>query len=133
VRFPVGILLGASLTVCGCATTSDSNRGAARPVAPGVTWTPAAPTPKAPAKPAGPEVVPIHVPKGRIISVRPELRFVVVDFSLESLPPEGQRLSVYRAGLKVGEIKISGPARGSNTVADISAGEAQVGDEVRPD
>lgn len=45
----------------------------------------------------------------------------------------GKRLNVYRNGLKVGELKVTGPQRDNNTVADIVAGECQVGDEVRED
>jgi hypothetical protein len=33
--------------------------------------------------------------------------------------------------MKVGELKVTGPARDQNTVADITAGEAQPGDEAR--
>jgi hypothetical protein len=43
----------------------------------------------------------------------------------------GQILTVSRDGLKVGEVKVSGPQRDDNIVADITAGEARVGDEVR--
>ena len=42
-----------------------------------------------------------------------------------------QRLDVYRGGLKVGELLVTGPQQGDSTVADITAGEAQKGDEVR--
>ena len=38
---------------------------------------------------------------------------------------------VYRDGLKVGEVKISGPTRDNNTVADLISGVANKGDEVR--
>jgi hypothetical protein len=40
-------------------------------------------------------------------------------------------MNVYRRGLKVGEVKVTGPQRDDNIVADITAGEAAVGDEVR--
>ena len=43
----------------------------------------------------------------------------------------GQRLNVYRFGLKVGEIKVTGPQRDDNIVGDIVAGEARKGDDVR--
>ena len=42
-----------------------------------------------------------------------------------------QRLNLYRRGLKVGEVKVTGPAREDNIVADLVAGEAEVGDEAR--
>lgn len=68
---------------------------------------------------------------GRVASINPALRFVVLDFSLNPLPAVGQQLSVYRRGQKVGEVKVTGPELNSNLVADLVAGEAQPGDEVR--
>ena len=47
------------------------------------------------------------------------------------LPALEQRLIVYRGGLKVGEVKVSGPQQDDNIVADIVAGQAEAGDEVR--
>jgi phage tail tube protein FII len=49
------------------------------------------------------------------------------------LPAIERKLDVYRAGLKVAEIKITGPSRDLNTVADIIAGECRPGDEARGD
>jgi hypothetical protein len=49
------------------------------------------------------------------------------------MPALQQRLGLYRANAKVGEVKISGPQRDNNIVADIIAGECQIGDEVRPE
>jgi hypothetical protein len=40
-------------------------------------------------------------------------------------------MNLYRRGLKVGEVKVTGPAREDNIVADLVAGEAEVGDEAR--
>jgi hypothetical protein len=68
---------------------------------------------------------------GKITAVNPGARFVVITYALGNLPGAGRRLGVYRNGLKVGEIKITGPARDNNTVADIVAGECQNGDEVK--
>lgn len=68
---------------------------------------------------------------GKIAAANAALRFVVVDFSLGQMPGADQRMAVYRQGLKVGEIKITGPERNGNIAADLLAGEAQVGDEVR--
>jgi hypothetical protein len=47
------------------------------------------------------------------------------------MPQIAQRFNVYRHGLKVGEIKISGPQRDVNIAADIVAGECQVGDDAK--
>ena len=38
---------------------------------------------------------------------------------------------LFRSGMKVGEVKITGPQRENNIVADLVTGEAQIGDEVR--
>jgi hypothetical protein len=68
---------------------------------------------------------------GKIVSANPTGRFVILNFPLGQMPPNGQRLNVYRQGLKVGEVRITGPQRDDNIVADISAGAATVGDDVR--
>ena len=47
------------------------------------------------------------------------------------MPQIGQTLSVYRAGLKVGEVKITGPQRDNDIVADLTTGDAGAGDDVR--
>jgi hypothetical protein len=78
-----------------------------------------------------PTVTPAAGHTGRIASVKANLRFVVVDFSLSTVPADGTTLGVFRAGQKVGEIRVTGPTIGSNTAADLVAGEAQTGDEVR--
>jgi len=78
-----------------------------------------------------PRVTPLNEFSGRVASVNQNLRFVVVEFPLSQLPPIDQRMSVYRQGQKVGEAKITGPARDHNIAADLVAGEANVGDEVR--
>ena len=76
-------------------------------------------------------VTPGSLLKGRVASVNPLARFVVLSFPLGTMPALDTRLNVYRGGLKVGEIKVSGPPLDINTVADIVAGECRVGDEVR--
>ncbi|MBU6399956.1 MAG: hypothetical protein KGS61_06540 [Verrucomicrobia bacterium] len=68
---------------------------------------------------------------GRVASVNPSLRFVVLDFSLNRLPALGQPLNVYRQGQKVGELRVSGPVLDNHVVADVVAGAAQPGDQVR--
>ena len=83
-------------------------------------------------KPPTAIVTPAPANSGRITSVNPAARFVVVTYPIGvQLPAIERKLDVYRAGLKVGEIKITGPSRDLNTVADITAGECQPGDEVR--
>jgi hypothetical protein len=78
-------------------------------------------------------VTPGGLVKGRVASVNANARFVVLGFPIGSVPAVGKRFSVYRQGLKVGELKVTGPQRDNNTVADIIAGECQPGDEVRED
>lgn len=69
--------------------------------------------------------------QGKVAHVNGSARFAVLSYPIGKLPPVEKRLSVYRDGMKVGELKVTGPHRDQNTVADITAGEAQPGDEVR--
>jgi hypothetical protein len=63
--------------------------------------------------------------------VNNEARFVVINFPPGAIPQPGQSLNVNHLGLKTGEVKITGPQRGNDTVADLITGQAYVGDEVR--
>jgi hypothetical protein len=76
-------------------------------------------------------ITPDTVSAGKVILVDPAIRCVVVNFPLGKMAAAEQRLGLYRRGLKVGEVKVTGPQRGANIVADLVAGEAQVGDEAR--
>lgn len=58
-------------------------------------------------------------------------RFVVLSFPVGQIPSAGQTFFVYRGGLKVGQIKITGPQQDNDTVADVIEGDAQKGDDVR--
>jgi hypothetical protein len=84
-------------------------------------------------KPSSPDstATPIRVLHGRVIAANVASQFVVIDFSPGGMPATGRRMNVFRQGQKVGEVKISGPARNFNIAADVLAGEAGVGDEVR--
>lgn len=75
-------------------------------------------------------VVPSRVLTGKVLRVNKSARFVVVVFPLGQMPAVDQRLSVYREGLKVGEIKISAFQRDDKAAADIVAGDAEEGDQV---
>ena len=68
---------------------------------------------------------------GRIDSVKPKGGYVIVSFPIGTMPPIDSRLSVYRKGLKVAELKVTPPQQNNFTAADIIAGECQEGDEVR--
>jgi hypothetical protein len=68
---------------------------------------------------------------GKIARVNMDGHFVVLTFPIGHLPALEQRLNVYRRGLKVGEVRATGPQLDDNVVGDIIAGEAQAGDQVR--
>ena len=68
---------------------------------------------------------------GSVVSVNTTGRFAVLNFPVGRMPPTDHSFNVYRNGLKVGEVKVTGPQRDDNIVADILQGEAQAGDEVR--
>jgi hypothetical protein len=84
-------------------------------------------------KAAGAEVLgnPAGALVGKVVSVNVTARFVVLSFPVGRLPSLEQRLSVYRQGVKVGEVKITGPQRDDNIAADTIAGEPALGDQVR--
>lgn len=67
----------------------------------------------------------------KVISVNTIGRFVVLNFPDGQMPQMQQTLFIYRAGLKVAEVKITGPQQDNNTVADLTSGNAQIGDVVR--
>ena len=67
----------------------------------------------------------------KVASVNTVGRFVVLSFPSGGLPKLQQTLFLYRAGLKVAEVKVTGPQEENNIVADLLSGEAQVGDTVR--
>jgi hypothetical protein len=66
-----------------------------------------------------------------VAMVNPVGQFVVLTFPTTQVPPNGRVLFLYRDGLKAGEVKITGPQRDANLVAELVSGEARVGDEVR--
>jgi len=68
---------------------------------------------------------------GKVETVNQNARYVVLSFPIGRLPAMEQRLNVYRRGLKVGEVKVTGPQIEDNIVADIVEGDSGPGDEVR--
>ena len=76
-------------------------------------------------------IAPARSSVGHIASVNEQGRFVVVDFPIGQVPPDGARLSVFRAGQKVGEVKMSEQTADNLRVGDIIAGTVQKDDEVR--
>ena len=76
-------------------------------------------------------ITPDNLLVGKVAKANVDGRFVVVTFPIGHLPIMDQPLGIYRRGLKIGEIKITGPQLDDNVVGDIVSGEAQAGDEVR--
>ena len=69
--------------------------------------------------------------EGKVVRTNEKLNFVVLDFGFKRLPRAGQQLGIYRLGEKIGQVRVSGPAWETYTVADIVEGEIWVGDEAR--
>ncbi len=120
------VLLGA-LAVAGCAgRTAPSPSTAGSPRSGGKSSKPAASQTK-----EGLIVTPVTSLAGKVALVDGTARCVVVTLPLGMMPAADQRLHLYRRGLKVGEVKVTAWQRENNVVADLVAGEAAVGDEVR--
>ena len=85
------------------------------------------------AKPGGGTIVtPAAMrPEGKVVRTNEKLNFVVLDFGFKRLPRAGQQLGIYRLGEKIGQVRVSGPAWDTYTVADIVEGKIWVGDEAR--
>ena len=81
--------------------------------------------------PATPAAIPGNALVGKVALVNGAARFVVLNFPLGKMAAAEQPLYLYRRGVKVGEVKVTGPQRGENIVADLVAGEAEIGDEAR--
>jgi hypothetical protein len=81
--------------------------------------------------PATTTEAPGNVLVGKVALVNGTARFVVLNFPLGKMAAAEQRLNLYRHGSKVGEVKVTGPQRADNIVADLVAGEAEIGDEAR--
>lgn len=76
-------------------------------------------------------VTPENQLTGKIAMVNPAGRFVVINFPVGHMPAIDQRLNLYRRGLKVGEVKITGPQQDDNIVGDLVTGDSEIGDEAR--
>jgi hypothetical protein len=96
----------------------------------GCAWLSSAPKPEAAATTAGPIVTPNFSLAAKVISVNTVGRFVVLSFPAGGVPKLDQTLFLYRNGLKTAEVRITGPQQENNIVADLTSGDAQVGDTV---
>jgi hypothetical protein len=102
----------------------------------------AAPAPEAAARPAEEKsrpapakskliVSPSHELFGTVAAVDEHGRFVVLSFPLGQMPQVDTLLPVFRHGVNVGQVKVTGPQRDDTTTADVISGDLQVDDEVR--
>ena len=123
-RFTI-MLLAAVLLTSGCTLFKRGDK--ARETKPAKE-----PTRKKASAAASPKVTASESTNGKVAYVNVPARFVVLNFPIGKIPAMDQKMTVYRQGQKVGEVKINGPQRDTNIVADIVSGEAQTGDEVRP-
>jgi hypothetical protein len=78
-----------------------------------------------------PIVTPDNSLTAKVVRYNSVGRFVVLSFPVGQMPETGQTFFLYRAGMKIGQVKITGPQRDNDTVADLIEGDAQEGDEVR--
>src|SRR5262245_16093825 len=76
-------------------------------------------------------VTPETVLSGKVVKGNTAGRFGGLSFPIGHLPTLDQRLLVYHLGLKVAEVKVSGPQLDDNIVGDLVVGTAEVGDDVR--
>jgi len=94
------------------------------------------PSPEKAPKDSGPRFEVASSVEGKVVSVRKDLRYVIVDFSFSRLPEPGATMAVMRDGERVGKVRITtraSQARGGAVVADIKEGEARAGDLVSGD
>ena len=76
-------------------------------------------------------VTPSNSLSATVLRVNDIGRFVVLNFPDGHMPRMDQHLFLYRAGLKMAEVKVVGPQQDTSIVADIISGDAQEGDSVR--
>ncbi len=141
-RFTLMMVLVAAI-LCGCATgkkasqPKPSPKKSARLEQPPIqssannTSANVSAKPKASEPKPNPLVTPDNSLGGKVATFNSAGRFVVLDFPGGKMPALEQTMFVYRDGLKVGEVKITGPTRDNNTVGDLISGVANKGDEVR--
>lgn len=90
-----------------------------------------APEPRLVTQPGAALVTPVNVLSAKVITYNEAGRFVLLSFPVGQMPANEQMMAIHRDGKKVGEVKITGPRRDQNIVADLVSGEAQPGDDVR--
>jgi hypothetical protein len=111
-KSPVLFLMLLALGLSGCSSSQPKTKPVAKSSAPSAI------------------VTPDFSLAAKVVSVNTVGRFVVLSFPSGALPKLDQTLFLYRAGLKVAELRVTGPQQESNIVADLVSGDAQVGDTV---
>jgi hypothetical protein len=138
------LLAGLALFLGGCASSeprpasfSDVPPPSSPQMEGGAASAPAVPAPTEPVNVgSAPELIvtPDTLLEGQVVSVNDAGRFAVLRFPLGRLPAPESTLWVYRQGLKVGEVKVSGlqkERKDDLVVADIREGDCRVADVVR--
>lgn len=121
----------ALLVVAGCAGPSGVKDGTPSGKAKAKSTAPPKPAKGQP--PPVPVIEPVAAFTGKVVLVNAPLRYIVIEGVIGRLPPSDTALNVYRDGQKVGVVVVSNQSRGANFAADISIGDARVGDLVRSD
>src|SRR5258707_4583683 len=62
---------------------------------------------------------------GTVATVNQTAGFVILNFPLGRMPATDLHLNLYRRGLKVGEVKVTGPQLDDNVVADVVTGNSE--------
>jgi hypothetical protein len=122
-------LLLVGLVVSGCGS-HPATPPPQQPAPTQVTITPA-PTTSITTPAPQPIVTPDTSLSAKVVRYNSVGRFVVLSFPVGQMPQNGQTFFIYREGLKAGEVKITGPQRDNDIVADVTQGDAQAGDDVR--
>jgi hypothetical protein len=92
---------------------------------------PPAGSPKTTATAPQPIVTPETSLTATVVSYNSVGRFVVLNYPMNQMPKQDQTLFVYRNGLKVGQLKVTGPQRDTHIVADLVSGDVRPNDVVR--
>ena len=100
---------------------------------PGCSWLPKIGSSKSGATGSKTIVTPDMSLAAKVVTVNTAGRFVLLNFPADKMPKIPQTLFIYRAGLKVAEVTVTGPRSENNIVADLVSGEPRVGDTVRAD
>ena len=102
-------------------------------VLPGCSWLPHFKSSNSGATGSKTIVTPDMALAAKVVTVNTAGRFVLLNFPADKMPKIPQTLFIYRAGLKVAEVTVTGPRSENNIVADLVSGEPRVGDTVRAD